>query len=142
MLNPPSAIAFKKIISFYSKDTLGDPKKSLQSNQTMNFILRISMAMHGGGRNSKLRSQNFRNDRKCPIYIWLCILVFLISVILTGFWPPKGHNFDLSLNCFSVKSLSLLWWWFLLYFSINSSFSISNFRHWFVKSWNALIRFY
>ena len=42
MLNPPSAIAFKKIISFYSKDTLGDPKKSLQSTQTMNFIFRIS----------------------------------------------------------------------------------------------------
>ena len=83
MLNPPSAIAFKKIISFYSKDTLGDPKKSLQSTQTMNFILRISMVMHVGGRNSELRSQNFRNGRKCPTYIWLCILVLPISVI----WP-------------------------------------------------------
>ena len=85
MLNPPSAIAFKKIISFYSKDTLGDPKKSLQSNQTMNFILRISMAMHGGGRNSELRSENFGSDRKCPTFIRFCILVFPISVIFTDF---------------------------------------------------------
>ena len=41
---------------------------------------------------SQLRSNKFRSDRKCPTFIRLRILLFLISVISTDFWRSKVPN--------------------------------------------------